>query len=115
MKALWLFKIDDRWWYGLLLLIGGLIVVDVVVVDVLRLPWLLLWLGMWIRRWLFNSDRAPAFVDLKEVVRRAANRLSLLLAADRDLFKIEAADNTALVDGTVEGVDEIVEFIGPKQ
>lgn len=57
-------------------------------------------------------------VDLKEV-RRAANRLlSLFRAAERDLFKIEAADRTALVEAIVDdamlvglGVDVVGETL----
>lgn len=51
---------------------------------------------------MFSRDR-PEFAGLREEDDRRANRLfSLFRATDRDLFRIEAADSTALVDG-VEG------------
>lgn len=57
----------------------------------------LLLLGKWTNRWLFSRDR-PEFVGRKEEDRRANRLFSLLRAADRDRFKMEAADSTALVD-----------------
>ena len=61
---------------------------------------------------MFNSERPECDVDLKEVLRRVANLLllSLFRAAERDLVKIEAADNTALVEGIVD--DDTFVLIG---